>query len=259
MSLFIRISDTDLSFAQFSREPKVEFHFETYHVRPQASLTANIREAVNQVEVLKTIPQKAEVFVNGPVTPVPLVEFQEEDINSIYNFCFSQNENKRIFYDSVPASNVVLLFGLSEITCHTLEDIFGEVHYQSCLTPVVQHFATKGLGNTTGKRLFVYTHDGSIDLIVMQDSHMVMLNTYPVRTLTDVAYYTFNLASHIGMDMQTAPIFVAGLPTLRDPVVEELQKYAARVYPIHPSAEYNRHIVATTENISYDMICGLLN
>lgn len=259
MSQFIRISDTDLSFAQFICEPKVEFHFETFHVRPQASLTANIREAVNQVELLKDKPQKIEVFVNGPVTPVPLVEFQEEDINDIYSFCLSSKESRRIFYDSVPASNVVLLFGLSETTCHTLEDIFEEVHYQSCLTPVIQHFATKGLGNTSDKRMFVYTHDGTIDLIVMQDTRMVMLNTYPVRTLTDVAYYTFNLASHIGMDIQTTPIFVAGLPPLRDPVAEELQKYAVRVYPIHPSAEYNRHIVATTENVAYDMICGLLN
>ena len=259
MSLFIRISDTDLSFAQYQQENKVEFKFESYHVRPQASLTVNLREAINKVELLQAKHDKVEVLVNGPVTPIPLVEFQEEDVDSIYSFCFSQNEDRRIFYDSVPATNTVLLFALPEITCHTLEDIFGEVRYQSCQTPVVQHFATKALANAVGKRMFVYTHDGTVDLIVLEESHLVMLNTYPVRTLTDVAYYTFNLASHLGMDIQTAPIFVAGLPFLRDPVVEELQKYAARVYPIHPSAEFNRNIVATTEGVPYDMVCGLLN
>lgn len=259
MSLFIRISETDLSFARFKRNPKIDFSFESYHVHPQASLTANLHEAMKQVELLQDIPDKVEVYVNGPVTPIPLVEFQEEDVSSIYNYCFTAGENRRIFYDSVPAVNAVLLFALSESTCRTLEDHFGQVRYQSCLTPVVQHFATKGLGNTDGRRMFVYTHDGTINLIVLEDSHLVMLNTYDVRTLTDVAYYTFNVASHLGMDLLTTPIFVVGFPNLRDPIVEELQKYAARVYPIHPSSEYNRNIVATTENVSYDLICGLLN
>ena len=259
MSLFIRISDTDLSFAHYHRENKIEFNYESYHVRPQASLTVNLREAINKVELLQHEYDKVEVFVNGPVTPIPLVEFQEEDVESIYGFCFSESEDRRVFYDSVPASNTVLLFALPEMTCRTLEDTFVEVRYQSCLTPVVQHFATKALSTATGKRMFVYTHDGTVDIIVLEESHLVMLNTYPVRTLTDVAYYTFNLAAHLGMDIQTSPIFVAGLPFLRDPVVEELQKYAAKVYPIHPSSEFNRHVVATTEGVSYDLICGLLN
>ena len=258
-SLFIRISETELAFAQTGQESAPGFAFESYHVRPQVSLTVNLREAMNQVKLLQEPHDKVVVMVNAPVTPVPLVEFQEEDVDSLYRFCFAPEEEQRIFYDSVPASNAVLLFALPEITCRTLEDIFGPVRYESCLTPVVQHFAHKGLTNTTGKRMFVYTHDGTIDLIVMEDTHLVMLNTYQVRTLTDVAYYALNLATHVGMYIQTAPIFVAGLPTLRDPVVEELQKYAERVYPIHPSSEFNRHIVATTEGVAYDLICGLLN
>ena len=259
MSLFIRISDTDLSFAQYTLAPKIEFNFESYHVRPQASLTVNLKEAMNKVELLKQKHDKVEVLVNGPVTPIPLVEFQEEDIESIYAFCFSEHEDQRIFYDSVPATNTVFLFSLPEITCRTLEDIFGAVRYQSCLTPVVQHFATKALSTAAGKRMFVYTHDGAIDVVILEESRLIMLNTYPVRTLTDVVYYVFNLVSHLGMDIQGSPIFVTGQPVLRDPVVEELQKYANHVYPIHPSSEFNRNIVATTEGVPYDVVCGLLN
>ena len=202
---------------------------------------------------------KVEVFVNSPVTPIPLVEFQEEDVNQVYRYCFSGNENLRIFYDSVPALNVMFLFALPETTCHILEEIFGQIRYQSCLTSVVQHFSSKGLINAAGKRIFLYTHDGTADLIFLEESHLVMLNTYKVRTLTDVTYYTFNLASHLGVDTQSTPVFVAGSPILRDPVVEELQKYTEKIYPIHPSAEFNRNIVATTDNIPYDLICSLLN
>ena len=45
---------------------------------------------------------------------------------------------------------------------------------------------------------------------------------------------------------------------LRDPVIDELQKYAPRVYPVNPSAEFNRNAVSTTEGVPYDLMCALL-
>lgn len=258
MNLYIRISDTDLCFARYSGGASPVFDFEPYHVRPQASLTVNLREAMQQVQLLQGDTGRVEVFVNGAVTPVPLAEFQEEDAEAAYNYCFTQGERRRVFYDTVPATNSVLLFALSEATCRTLEEAFGQIRFTAALTPVVQHFATKGLGNTEGKRLFVYTHDGVVDVVVLEETRLVMLSTYSVRALTDVAYYTFNLARHLGIDMREAPVFVAGAPLLRDPVVRELQKYAARVYAINPAAEFNRNVVATTAEVPYDLVCGLL-
>lgn len=54
------------------------------------------------------------------------------------------------------------------------------------------------------------------------------------------------------------PIYVAGTDELRTPVVGELQKYAARVFAINQAAEFNRHPVATTPHIPYDLITKLL-
>lgn len=260
MNLHIRISDTDICFARYEGGAVVctDFQFKPYHIRPQASLTVNLRLAMQQVELLQQPYDKAKVYVNAPVTPVPLAEFQEEDVNTAYNFCFSPDEKRRVFYDTVPASNVVLLFALAETTCRTLEETFGEVRFTSALTPVVQHFAQKGLGTTTDKRIFVYTHDGVIDVMVLDDNRLVMLNTYTVRTLTDVDYYVFNLAHHLGLNMNDTPVFVAGMSSLRNPMMEELQKYAARVYPVNPSAEFNRNVVSTTEGVPYDLMCALL-
>lgn len=257
-NLHIRISDTDLCFAGYEAAKPPVFTFEAYHIRPRASLLVNLREAVDCVDILQRQYDRVEVFVNGPITPVPLADFQEEDAETTYNFCFMPEGKRRVFYDTVPASNVVFLFALAESTCRVLEDTFGDVHYTSALTPLTRHFATKGLDNTRGKRMFVYTHDGVIDVLVMEDARLVMLNTYPVKTLTDVDYYVFNLARRVGVDIAEAPIFIAGTPALREPVVNELQKYASRVYAINPAAEFNRNIIATTEGIPYDFICSFM-
>lgn len=258
MSLHIRISDTDLCFASYESGRPPQFDFERVHLRPQVSLTVNLREAMGSVTMLQREYKQVEVSIVGRVTPVPLAEFQEEDVETLYSYCFTPGEKSRRFYDVAPATNAVLLFSLSEMTCRVLEEAFGEVRYSSAMTSLLQHFAGKGIGSANGRRLFVYTHDGVIDLVCLDEMRLVMINTYPVRTLTDVDYYTFNMARHLGIDLQEAPIFVAGEALLRDPVVTELQKYAARVYAVNPSAEYNRHLVSTTEGVPYDFMCSLL-
>lgn len=259
MTLHIRISDTDISFARFENGVQPTFLFETYHLRPQVSLTVNLREAIRTVPLLREPADRVEALAGGMVTPVPLAEFQEEDAKATYDCCFPQGTPRRVFYDTVPASNVVLLFALPDSTCRTLEEAFGEVRFCASLTGVVRHFARKGLGTTAGRRLFVYPHDNVADVAVFEESRLVMLNSYAVRTLTDASYYILSLAHHLALDLHEAPIFVAGSPQLRDPAVRELQQYADRVYPVIPSAEFNRHVVATTAGVPYDLVCALLH
>ena len=202
----------------------------------------NLRKPLARFPLLQNLPPQIEICVNGRVTPVPLAEFQEEDAETIYNYCFRSDVANRVFYDTVPASNIVLLFALEETTCRIIEETFGaDVHYTAALTHVVQDFATKaqGMGKQNGRRIFVYTHDGVVDIAVMEDARLLMLNTYNVRTLTDVDYYVFNLAHHLGVNIAETPVFVAGIPALRDPVVDELQKYAPAVYAVNPAAEFN--------------------
>lgn len=260
MKLHIRISDSEICFATYEAGQTDGFAFETYHVQRQASLTVNLRSAMTELN----LPQQArnaavEVHVRGGLTPVPLAEFQEEDAERIYDFCFSSEAPRRVFYDTVPACNIVGLFALSEATCRVLEDTVGhQVRYTSSLGAVVQHFATKGLANATGKRLFVHVHDDVSDIAIFEETRLITLNTYHVQSLSDIAYYTYNLAHHVGIRTETDPIFVAGPVTIREPLTEELHKFAERVYPINPAAEFNRHPVVMTEGVPYDFVCALL-
>ena len=78
-----------------------------------------------------------------------------------------------------------------------------------------------------------------------------------LRTLQENARLTTKeLASQVSLS--STPVFVAGPTLLRDPVVTEFQQYAAKVFPIHPAADFNRHIVATTDGVPYDLVCALL-
>ncbi len=258
MSLHIRISDTDICFIRYEAGRADTFHFERYLVRPQASLTVNLREAMAQCDLRRDDEHRAEVHVKGAVTPVPLADFQEEDVERLYSFCFQPGEERRTFYDVIPACNVVALFALPEQTCRILEDTLGSIRYTSSTAAVVGHFAGKARTTGQARRIYIYTHDTEIDTAIFEDTRLLALNTYKALNAADVAYFTLNLARHVGADLATTPIYVAGEAKRRDEAAAELAQYAARVFPVNPSADFNRHIIATTPHVPYDMMCALL-
>ncbi len=260
MSLYIRLSDTDLCFARYEASAPSDFQYTSFHLAPQASLTLNLRSAMQQVALLHEGFDRVEVLAAVPVTPVPLADFQEEDAAAFYRFCFEPEGNPRVFYDTVPSVNAVFLFALPESVCHALEETFGEgnVRYTASLTPVVQTFATKGLGVADPRRIFVYVHDDRAEIAVLEAGRLLIQNSFTVQSLTDVSYYTFNMARHLAIDVSATPVFVAGPSLLREPVVSEFRQYAAKVFPILPAADFNRHVVATTDGVPYDLVCALL-
>lgn len=256
--LFIRIADSDLCFAQFDALQPESFHFGVHHMRPQSSFTVNLREAKDACPMLREPASRVEVLVTTPVTPVPLSEFQEEDCERIYRYAFPTEGKIRVFYDTIPAANAVVLFALSEIMCRTLEDNFGEIRYTSSQNALLQHFSAKALGAERGCRVFVYVHDGRVDVSVFDDTRLLMQNAYPIQMVSDVIYYVFSLASHMALDLSKTPFYVVGDVQLLSAVVGEMQKYAVKVHCINPSADFNRHIVSTTAGMPYDMMLHLL-
>jgi len=257
-TLYLRIAEGSLCFARYESRREPLFEFTPFRVQPRTSLTVNLREALGTEAILRAPFGRVQALVAGPATPVPLTDFQEEDCPALYDYCFPTEEKRRVFYDTLSSANAVLLFSLDEATCHTLEEAFGDIRYTSCLTPVLHHFSAKGK-QYAGKRLFVYVHEESLSLAVFEENRLLMANTYRVKAPTDAAYYVFNTAAKLAVDRESAPFYVAGAAEAREPVAEELRKYAARVLPINPTGEFNRHKVATTPGVPYDLMTLLLD
>ena len=258
-TLYLRLSDSRICFARYEQRQEPDFAFSLYKLRPDASLTINLREALQTESILRAPIQETIVLVSSPITPVPLAEFQEEDCNTIYNYCFPEEGPRRVFYDIVPAANTVLMFSLEEQTCRNIEEVFDNVRYVSALTPILRRFSTKGVVGNPQKRLFVYRHEKSIDIAVFEETRLIMVNSYPAQTETDVAYYVFNVGKQLALDNATTAFYTAGQHDLRNRVVEALQQFATNVYSINPTAEFNRHIVSTTEGVPYDLMTLLID
>ncbi len=270
-NLFIRLSATDLCIARYDAEVHTAFAFSAFRLNPKISLTANLREAVRTEPLLKNYGEGCvQIVVNAPATFVPLAEFQEEDCEALYDLCFPKDKPRRVFYDVVASANCVVLFSLACATCYALEEAFGNVHYVSSLTPLIRHFSGKTGPRPGRKRFLVAAHEAAADIIVMEDGRLLMANTYSVQGAVDVAYFVLNVARQLGAAVASdeasagavvedcVPLYVAGSETERQNVCAELRKYAGGVFPVNPSAEFNRHIVAATGGVPYDLITLLI-
>ncbi len=256
-TLYLRLGESNLHIARFADGRNPYFDFCRYRLRPRTSLVANLREAMDGEQILKSPYHRVEVLTTGPTTLIPLADFQEEDCQIIYDYCFPTKQKHRVFYDVIPGANAVLLFALDEVTCQALESIFGSVRYTSVKTPVIRHFSTSCAGRAH-RAAYVYCHEQTVDIAVFEDKRLIMANAYEVYNAADVAYFVMNVAHQTGLDAATDPIFIVETTGSLAKAAEEVRLFAAQTRILRPAEEFNRHIVATTQGVPYDMINMLI-
>ncbi len=257
-TLYVRLSESSLYFARYADGRPPYFDFCQYRLRPRTSLTVNLREAIDSEQIIHSPYQRVEILVQSATTLVPLSDFQEEDCETIYNYCFPNKQKRKIFYDTIPGANAVLLFSLDENTYQALENAFENVRYTSALTPVMRHFSTRHKGDAH-RVLYVYCHEQQADISVYEDYRLIIANSYQVYNAADVAYYAMNIAQQTGVKAENDPIiFVEGIGAPAD-VHNEVRRFAANVQVINPEEEFKQHIVATTTGVPYDLKVLLIN
>lgn len=252
--LYLRLTPTSLCFARYELRDEPVFAFSEYRVRPQTSLSVNLRDAMQTEKLLSAPAIVTHVMVGGPVTLVPLADFQEEDCATIYDYLFPNDQPHKVFYDTIPSASAVLLFSLEEQICQTLESLFDGVDYHSTFTPLLRHFAKKTMASGCAQKIFVYGHEQGVDIAAYDGNRLIMVNTFPASNPVDVAYYVFNIARSLSGDFSQLAFYISGNEHRRDLISSEIQKYATEVFVLHPTAEFNRHVVSVSDDVPYDMM-----
>lgn len=231
------------------------FEHATLQLHSNSSLVELLREAVATLPVCQPLPADGVVVsVVGNFTPVPLADFQEEYCDTFYNYSVSPDVKHRVFYDVVPAANMALLFGLPELTCQMIEEVFGEVRYVSAITSVVKHMYRR----TSGASMFIYAHEQDVTIMLTEGGKLALLNTYSVQGADDVAYYALSILSQLGIKPDMLALSIAGHASVRNPMIARLQQFVPKVLPVLPTQEFN-HEIAAEEALAYDLVTLLLS
>ena len=100
--LIIRIGKNTLSFtmpnATDTEQPVI---FEPFVVKGGISMTANLREAFKTVNLMATDTRRVQVLVDTPSMLVPIEQFEEEDIEPLFDHTFPNKSSRRIVHYNV--------------------------------------------------------------------------------------------------------------------------------------------------------------
>lgn len=103
------------------------------------------------------------------------------------------------------------------------------------MAPLCRFFSIKNRLGNTGK-LHVHIADGRADIVALGRDGLLMANSFPYKSETDVLYYTIAAARELEFDNSTDRIIVSGDADIRDRLLPLLRKYVSYVMPmIFPS------------------------
>ena len=108
--LTIRVSNNTLSFSVVDREAEHQVIYEPYTVKSGVSMAANLRQAFKESDLLQRGYSKVRVYIDTPVLIVPVEEFKEEDLATLYQHAFTKHGSDARHSRVQPSLNVVAIF-----------------------------------------------------------------------------------------------------------------------------------------------------
>ncbi|MBR1594283.1 MAG: DUF3822 family protein [Alloprevotella sp.] len=207
---YVRLSEADLSFAYHSGHDGETAQYAPWQVRQHTSLGVNLREAKDTEPLLALPAERTEVLVGTPATAMPLADFTEELCEPTLHFVMPAKAGERVFYDTLPAVNCVLVYAMPEETCKALEEAFGEVHFTACLTHVLRHYSRTRCQEDAARRMLIHLHESSADIAAFEGRRMLVENSFEVHQASDVAYYAYHIASTLGFDARQDTMDLCG-------------------------------------------------
>ena len=222
-SLSIRISTDGLSFCVYTPTAEQPYHYEHFDVKPVVSMAANLKEALQNVNILKEQYQRINVLVSTPMfTTVPTIAFDREHIEDTFNFTFygttspsestrpSHTEQQHISYNVLRRSGIAIIFGLDRNVYQLLHDDFPRARFYAAASTLIEQFSERSMIGK-GRQMYAYIHDqaslnnshsgsGMMTLYCFDQGRMLYVNTYNVRSINDCQFYLLQVWKTLGFD-----------------------------------------------------------
>ena len=259
-TLYIRAGGSTLVFARYDRLKEGTLNYSVYRNRTGVSANANMHGALQKVTLAHGDFGRVSVLVEGPVTLVPLNEFDEDDANDIYAFNYPAAEGQRrsVLFDTLPGLNAVMLFSVDKDMEHTLTEEYGAVSFHSTQMPPVLHFASCCRHLPASGMLFACTEGNLLTVVAFRNGELSLLNSYEASSTEDRLYYILAAAKRWGVKEDTDEVNLAGGRDEMEALQHALKVYLPNVSLLKPEEEFNRHVLALAKDLPYDLITLLL-
>lgn len=249
----IRVGNRSLAFAIADESLEQLVAFEPYIVKSGVSKAANLRQAFKSSNILLTPNHRALVSIDAKLLFVPMDEYNADNKETLYHHCFASADGLTIMERMMPTLNVVALFGVNSDLRLVVDDHYEDVRFQPLMFPIIEYLYKKSLGSIK-KRLYCYFHDGKLEIVSFDKSHLRFYNQFDAQYSRDAIYYILYVWKQLGFDPLTDELFLCGDVPDKVLVVDTMKKYIKKTFVINITADFNRSPITKIPSMPVDMM-----
>lgn len=259
-SLSIRLCTGGFSFSIHTPQDKPSFRFIPYNVDPTISMAANLKKALAQTPETHHPYHSVQVVVDGPISYISFEQFEEENVDTIFNFSHPTEEGKKVLYNILSRTNMVVLFSIDKSVYQILTEQYNNVHFYASESPLLEHLQERSKRRETRKMYAIFL-TSKMHLFIYDNGKLQFANAFSCLDINDALYFMLQAWQIQGLDQRKDELTLGGQIPARESIVAELHNYIQQVYIINPSSEFNRSEIAKDSNVTYDiqslLLCGI--
>lgn len=252
LQLTIRLSHGALSFAVGDPKLDGKMVYDPYEINGSISLSANLREAFENDELLQSGYKHALLLTDSPVMLVPKEEYEEEQAPHLYRYSFSGHEKDDIARAEIPELSAFAVYAVNHDIRIVVQDHFKNVNMLPLILPVWRHLYRKAFTGSRQK-LFAYFHDKKVNIFRFEHARFRYANTFECDHAHDALYYILYVWKMLGMSNTDDELYLVGDMPHKDWLTENIGKYLSRSFVINEAADFNLNEMAKRDDVPYDL------
>lgn len=257
--IIIRIGRNTLSFTTADPTDKERpYRHEPYIVKGGISMAANLREAFKTADLMAVDTRRAQVLIDTPSMLVPIEQFEEDSIITVFNHSFPAGEEQRtVLYNVLPDLKCVCIFAVNKDLRGVLCDKFSDVVFIQALTPVWRYLHQRSFTGHRNK-LYAYFHERHIDIFCFQQNRFKFCNTFEADHGNDALYFLLYVWKQLRMESEHDELHIVGDIPEAQWLLQELKQYLHNAYIMNPTADFQRNAATKIADLPFDLLTLLV-
>jgi hypothetical protein len=187
---------------------------------------------------------------NNLATFVPTPLFNEAYLGSYLQYNTKVFETDFFAFDALTTYSMNTVY-IPYVNINNLfVDHFGNFTYKHVHTILVSRLLALSK-NVDDKKMFVHMADGHFEIIIVQNQHLLLFNSFDYKTPEDLVYYLLFTAEQLNMNPESFKLEFIGDITETDAYFKIAYKYIRNVSIFDVSDLQSNNTFSTAENLKH--------
>jgi hypothetical protein len=169
------------------------------------------------------------LFEDCRFTLLPLSLFNSANYKAIYEFNFLNTFGEEVLFQTLTIADLAIMYGIPAGLAEFLQYKYPFARYHHSNFSLMNVFLNKYRNSENPGIVLANFRNGAIDLIIVENRKLKLLNSYTCQADDDVLYFLVMAIEQMGLNPETADVYLCGDIEKDDKLHLKIQKYIRNV------------------------------